>query len=286
MMDTKRVLLIVGVVVLGAALFIAGTAFGQSRWGDNSRYGWGPGHMYGWGEESDRVFDGRYGSMMGGAQGMMGGGMHGWGEEGGWFGHHSGSMMGPAMMGGWGGLADVKPLSVEEAEQAVIVFLSGLEEDNLSVGELMIFENHAYAQVVKTDSGAGAFELLVDPVNGDVYPEPGPNMMWNTEYGHMASGVVGGHMGGMMGGYGFPGQEGEPAVDEAEAVELAQTYLDEFLSGATAEEHADAFPGYYTLHVLRDGEVVGMVSVNASSGDVFPHTWHGDFIEMAESHAE
>lgn len=282
-MNTKRVLLIVGVVVLGAALFVAGTAFAQSRWGDgDTPYGWGSGHMYGWGEEGDREFDGPYGGMMGGAYGMMGRGMHDWDEEGAWFDNHYGSMMGPAMMGGWGGLADVEPLSVEEAEQAVSEFLGGLEEDDLAVGEIMIFENHAYAQVVEADSGAGAFELLVDPVTGEVYPEPGPNMMWNIEYGHMAGGMMGGHMGGSD----FFNQEGEVTVDEADAVALAQAYLDEYLPGASADDHADAFPGYYTLHVLRDGAVVGMMSVNAYSGDVFPHTWHDDFVEMAESHAE
>ena len=39
--------------------------------------------------------------------------------------------------------------------------------------------------------GIHAFELLIDRHSGAVYPEPGPNMMWNTKYGHM---------GGMMGG--------------------------------------------------------------------------------------
>jgi hypothetical protein len=121
-------------------------------------------------------------------------------------------------------------------------------------------------------------------------------MMWNTEYGHMAGGRTGGYhsemMGGphghMMGGFNRPDSDADTAsgVDAVEAVALAQAYLDEFLPGAMADEHADAFPGYYTLHVLRDGQVVGMLSVNAFSGDVFPHTWHGDFVEMAESHVE
>ena len=93
-------------------------------------------------------------------------------------------------------------------------------------------------------------------------------------------------MGGMMGSYGTFDRAGDVAVNEEDAVELAQAYLDEYLPGATADEHADALPGYYTLHVLRDGATVGMLSVNGYSGDVFPHTWHGNFVEMAESHAE
>jgi hypothetical protein len=53
------------------------------------------------------------------------------------------------------------------------------------------------------------------------------------------------------------------------------------LPGKTADETADMFPGYYTLHVLEDGETVGMLSVNSYTGQVFFHHWHGDFIEMA-----
>jgi hypothetical protein len=44
----------------------------------------------------------------------------------------------------------------------------------------------------------------------------------------------------------------------------------------------DAFYGYYTFHTLRDGEIEGMVSVHGSSGRVWYHSWHGDFVGMAE----
>ena len=46
-------------------------------------------------------------------------------------------------------------------------------------------------------------ELLVGKNTGAVYPEPGPNMMWNTKYGMMTGGSGGG--GPMMGP---GGQEG------------------------------------------------------------------------------
>jgi hypothetical protein len=41
-------------------------------------------------------------------------------------------------------------------------------------------------------------------------------------------------------------------------------------------------PGYYTLHTLRGEQVVGMISVNAATGAVWPHTWHGRFIAMTD----
>jgi hypothetical protein len=92
------------------------------------------------------------------------------------------------------------------------------------------------------------------------------------------------NFGNMMGAL-LPDADSEIAVNEQDAVNLAQEYLDDTLPGTTADDHADQFPGYYTIHVEQDGEVTGMLSVNAYSGQVFLHHWHGDFIEMTgEAH--
>lgn len=145
----------------------------------------------------------------------------------------------------------------------------------------MIFDNHAYAQIIDQTTETGAFKVLVDPVTGSVYPEPGPTMMWNTEYGMMSGHGNFGMMGGnMMGNFGYA-PDADINITAEEAVNNAQEYLDAYLPGKTAGETADPFPGYYTLHVLEDGETIGMLSVNAYTGRVFLHQWHGDFIEMA-----
>ena len=68
-----------------------------------------------------------------------------------------------------------------------------------------------------------------------------------------------------------------------QAVELAQQYPDTALPGMTVEETADPFPGYYTIDVLRDGEIAGMLSVNAYTGQVFLHQWHGNFVEVMDA---
>ena len=73
----------------------------------------------------------------------------------------------------------------------------------------------------------------------------------------------------------------EMAISEEEAVEIAQHYLDTFLAGAEADEHADPFYGYYTIHIERDGETVGMLSVNGFSRAVWLHSWHGNLMEMS-----
>ena len=169
---------------------------------------------------------------------------------------------------------------MDEATQAVEGYLSRLGNADLALREVMIFDNQAYAEIYEKSTGIGAMELLVDPVTKAVYPEYGPNMMWNTKYGHMGGGY------GMMGGYRGQGSANASAdmpISADRAVEIAQSYLDSAQPGTQAGE-AEPFYGYYTLHVLRDGQIIGMLSVNGTSGDVFPHTWHGTFIEMSEEH--
>jgi hypothetical protein len=200
--------------------------------------------------------------------------------------------MGPGMMGGFSGSgpANVKPLSINQAQKAVQDYLTNLGDQDLELGEVMIFDNHAYAQIREKSTGIGAMEVLVDPQTLAVYPEHGPNMMWNIKYGMMSAwGGYGPGMMGMMGGYGIgnwsEGQTPEVSADmpikPEQAIQSAQRYLDLVLPGTQAEDHADPFYGYYTLHILRDGKVIGMLSVNGYTQQVFLHTWHGDFIEMS-----
>lgn len=242
-----------------------------------------------------RMGIGPSGAGMMGSGGMMGfGGMMGPGADG--FGRHGFMMQGapgwnrghgPGMMGWFGSeLSTVEPLEIEAAESAAVEYLDRLGYSGLEVAEVMIFDNHAYILVNETETGFGAMELLVDPVSGRVFPEPGPNMMWNLKYGHMATGS------GMM-GFGMMGRGMMSAVPELDldnfamdlneerAVELAQDYLNGINSDVTADDHADAFYGYYTIHTLEGGEVVGMLSVNGFTGAVFPHTWHGELVEVS-----
>ena len=179
---------------------------------------------------------------------------------------------------GASGLSNADPLSLEQAETAVRAYLASLGDESLALGEIMIFDNHAYAQILEADTGFGAQEVLVDPVTLAVIPEHGPNRMWNQKYG-----VAAGHMGWF--GASLAGAAGSPdamAVSAAEAVEKAQAYLSDSLPGTTVDE-AHPFYGYYTLDILREGEPIGMLSVNGYTGQVFVHFWHGDFVEMAEA---
>ncbi|MFI6355353.1 hypothetical protein ACIBJF_22430 [Streptomyces sp. NPDC050743] len=59
-------------------------------------------------------------------------------------------------------------------------------------------------------------------------------------------------------------------------------WLSRHHTGLHAAE-ADRFPGYYTLHTLRDHHIVGMLSVNATTSTVWYHTWHGHFLQMRQA---
>jgi hypothetical protein len=154
----------------------------------------------------------------------------------------------------------------------------------------MQFQLNYYAIVEEKSTGNGAFELLADPRDGRVFPEMGPNMMWNTKYSPMAT--LGGRMmggfgafasGGMMSrGWGPSAPATQPTVTADQASQYAQQWLDQNQSGSAMEPPYE-FPGYYTLHTTRDGQITGMLSVNAYTGQVWCHTWHGSFISSAKA---
>jgi len=70
-------------------------------------------------------------------------------------------------------------------------------------------------------------------------------------------------------------------VSPQKARALATQWLAGQSSEATVGE-PEAFPGYYTLHVLRNGRIAGMLSVNVATGAVWSHWWHGRFVSMLE----
>lgn len=259
-------LIVLSILVLAGAIFFAGTIYSRSTmmsgWGNFNSYG--PGMM-------------RQGGMMSGQRayrmgpGMARGGGYGWNNN---------------------ANATGSPLTVEQARQAAEDYIHSLNLKGLATGEVMIFDNNGYVIVEETETGLGAFELLVDPVSQTAYPEHGPNMMWNLKYGGLNHEKMMGGYSGMMGGYGNMMQSwsstgpldvnAEMTVSPEQAIENAGKYLDANLPGASPSTHASQFYGYYTIDFEKDGRVAGMLSVNGYSGQVFLHTWHGTFIEEAE----
>jgi hypothetical protein len=271
-------LTVIAVLALAAVIFFAGSMYARVN-------AFGPSMMNGYGWNNNNTY---------GPGGMMGNGR------------------GPSMMGGYGNNnANLTPLTVDQAKAVAEKYLANLNNSDLQIAEVMIFDNNAYVVVKETSTGIGAFELLVDPISQVAYPEHGPNMMWNLKYSGLnhqnmtlapgASAGVGGNgygMMGMMGGGMMNGYGGnmmgnwnsttpldvsaEMTVTSERAIEYAQKYLDANISGATAAVDPIQFYGYYTLDFEKDGKVAGMLSVNGYSGQVFLHTWHGTFVEETE----
>jgi hypothetical protein len=172
-------------------------------------------------------------------------------------------MMGRAssggMMNGYGLAGDGQPVtSLAAARQRAQLLADRL---GLRTGEVIQFSNGFYVKLVDAD-GQGAVEVLVDPAGGGVGLEYGPGMMWNTRYGAHAAGT-----------------DAAVRVSAADARRGAQRWLDDQRPGLTAGE-PELFPGYYTLQTMRDSMVTGMMSVNAFTGAVWYHTWHGSLVAL------
>jgi len=194
-----------------------------------------------------------FGGMMGGYGGMMGGSSR------------------STYMGSAGGCAfnnlaseaNGTRFAIEEAQTAFEGYLS--DRSGLILAEIMEFEDNFYGVVIEKETGKGAMELLVDPYTGQVYPEHGPNMMWNEKYGHMGS---------------WYSTSGETNTVES-ASDLAQGALAEQVPGAEIEGMGIEFYGYYTFDYALDGKIAGMLSVS-NDGQTWLHTWHGAFIQEIE----
>ena len=75
---------------------------------------------------------------------------------------------------------------MDKATEIVQNYLKDRNDPDLKVSEIMEFTYNFYLLFSEQSTGIGAFEALIDPYTGDMYPEPGPNMMWNTKYGAMS----------------------------------------------------------------------------------------------------
>lgn len=184
-------------------------------------------------------------------------------------------------------------ISLDDAVRQFEDYIAATGNKDLALMEVMEFQYNYYAIVYEKSTGVGTFELLIDKAGGYgrggmggmmgggmmgqvglVYPEPGPNMMWNTKY-NMMEGMMGARSGFISIN---PSASADMPVSAEQAKSYSMNYLNKQMPGATLEE-PDRFYGYYTIHILKDGKIVGMLSVNGYTGDVWYHSWHGYFIQ-------
>lgn len=186
-------------------------------------------------------------------------------------------------------------IALEQARTIAQQYLASTQNPNLGIKEIMEFQNNFYVMYYEKDTGVGAFEMLIwkqapssgmmggsmgigggmmgyGMVAGTIVPEPGPNIMWNTKYSMMQ---------GMMGSRWQTGTSGQTQVSEQEARSVAETFLSQNFPG-THVEGITRFYGYYTIDFQKDGKIVGMLSVNGYTHQVWYHSWHGAFLQEIE----
>jgi hypothetical protein len=159
-------------------------------------------------------------------------------------------------------------LSHEKIKESLELYVNSAFGKDFHIEEIMEFQRNFYAQIRNEGEDTLAVELLIDPNTGQVFPEQGPNMMWNQSYGQMGRRFW---------------NKGKMKISADESVKIAQEFLDFHTTGFVADDHASTFDGYYTLHTMKYDQITGMLSVNGVTGDVWFHNWHGDFLGMDES---
>ncbi len=241
-------------------------------------YSYGPGGMMGgyYGGYGTGSIGENYSGYGGyGPGGIMGGYYGGGYGPGGMMGYGYGGMMGSGAIGPGGPYrAQGQRLTMDQAITIAQNYLKDRNDPDLALAEVMEYDYNFYVEFYEKSTGIYAFEALIDPYTGDMYPEPGPNMMWNSKYG-MMSGVV----------WGAQASSAQMTVSEDQALADAQKFIDGYLPGATVQE-PHRFYGYYTMHVYQGGNIYGMLSVNGYTGQVWYHSWHGRYVGMKEFRSE
>lgn len=184
-------------------------------------------------------------------------------------------------------------MTMSQAVQTFKNYLGSLHNSNIALHEVEEYRYNFYASYYEKNSGTFAFQMLIwksgssymmgmmgyTGTAGVAMPEMGPNMMWNTKY-HASGGMMSEGMtssGGMMGNYG-QGTSTSMTIGGPQARGTAQQYLNHSMPGKMAGD-TDTCYGYYNIDVLVNGSTFGMLSVNGYTGQVWYHTWHGDFIQ-------
>ncbi|PKM54115.1 MAG: hypothetical protein CVU98_13580 [Firmicutes bacterium HGW-Firmicutes-3] len=145
-------------------------------------------------------------------------------------------------------------------------------DNELSIADIFIFEDSAYYfSIVEESTGRGAMELLANPYTKEVFPEYGPNMMWNLKYGMHNNG-------GMMGNQRFSNRSG---MMTGRGI-LGNTYDDDYFdkSSFTEDNEIDDKESF-TI-----GEAYLMNNNNEFTLGEEYHDWHGELIEIIEGHGD
>jgi hypothetical protein len=191
-------------------------------------------------------------------------------------------MMGKSSNTNNGSNENGKKLSSDDVETIVEDYIKGYGDD-LKVSDIFVYKDaDYYVSVEERDTGRGAMELLVNPYTGQIYPEYGPNMMWNEKYS-----MYGGY--GMMGGTSkyeqYNNIDSSKQINKEEAIKIADEYVKKNIGKEfSVPGDGHEFYGYYTFHIDQGDNAVGMMSVNYYTEDSWYHDWHGELEQVISDH--
>ncbi|MBC2724711.1 MAG: PepSY domain-containing protein [Desulfosporosinus sp.] len=216
-------------------------------------------------------YGGGYGMMGGqGGYGMMGG-QGGYGMMGGQGGY--GMMGGQGGYGMMGGGYDAKSLGVDltngvvaSSDQAVAIAKAYAQKinQNVVISQLHEFSNVYGVEFKEGKTGAKAYEVMVFKNGGGIITDMGPNIMWNTKYGHMNW-----------------GNDGAVTVSEEQATKNAQEFVTKMGEGYSIGK-PELAPGYYEFMVQKDGRDYAELDVNGYTGQVWLQNWQGPIIQSID----
>lgn len=91
------------------------------------------------------------------------------------------------MMGSWRGYGygyapKATQISLDQAFNSAKQYVAALNNSDLILAEIEEYTANFYGVAKEKSTNINAFQFLVDKYTGAVYPEYGPNMMWNYKY--------------------------------------------------------------------------------------------------------
>ena len=218
-------------------------------------------------------------AQMGGGGGMgMGGG-----QNSGNMGNNMGGMM--LFSGANAYRHDGAMATMDDAIDIAGRFMGRLGNSPLALDEVEEWEFNYYVVVKEAaPSQYKAFQLIIDKWTGIVMPEPGPSMMWNQKYGGMMNNMMDGMPGQMKRRDRKITEPTFTTTPEAATSNANQFLRERFRRTLVVDGAPEVFFGYYNFDVndAVTGAKYGMLSVNGTTGQVWYHTWHGNFVQSRE----
>ena len=215
-------------------------------------------------------------AQMGGGGGMGSGGQASMGNG-------MGAMM--VVSGGTAYRGDGTRVTMDDAVVIATRYLNSSGISSLALDEIEEWEFNYYVVVKEAaPSTYKAYQLIIDKWTGAVMPEPGPNMAWNQKYGRMMNNMSEGMGGGMKKRERNMTDPSMTVTVQAASSAAVQFLRERFSRPLAVDVSPDVYFGYYNFDVndAVTGAKYGMLSVNGATGQVWYHTWHGNYVQGRE----